>query len=147
MVMKVRFHCGPTGIAAGSKSQMVWQDYFHAESSLISHGRCGVRIAQKSVWKMGCNADIGSSLWCNKGFFSQCTLLQSQHSPQVLSHDACINNCACVKSPKHCQWQALFGHTKMLQTMITIGSTALAAAVPYPGMGTGISCKSWQSPF
>lgn len=53
MVVKVGFHCGPTGIAAGSKSQMVWQDYFHAESSLISHGRCGGKDSSEECLKNG----------------------------------------------------------------------------------------------
>ena len=35
-----------------------------------------------------------------------------------------------LKTPKH--WQPLFGHTKILHTMIGMGNSAFAAAVPYP---------------
>ena len=36
----------------------------------------------------------------------------------------------------------LFGHTKIQHTLIGMGSAALAAAVPYPGKATRISCKA-----
>ena len=35
----------------------------------------------------------------------------------------------------------LFGHSKVLHTLIAMGSAALAAAVHYPGKGTRTSCK------
>ena len=40
---------------------------------------------------------------------------------------------------------ALFGHTKILHTLIGMGSAALAAAVPYPGKATRISRKEQRS--
>ena len=39
----------------------------------------------------------------------------------------------------------LFGHTKILQTLIGMGSAALAAAVPYPGKATRIARRGQES--
>ena len=50
---------------------------------------------------------------------------------------ACTNVCAHVKNPKH--WEPY--HTKILHTLIGMGSAALATAVPNPGKATRISCK------
>ena len=49
---------------------------------------------------------------------------------------ACIKFCVHVKIPRHWQHILLFGHSKILQTHIGMGSAALAAAVPYPGRAT-----------
>ena len=55
--------------------------------------------------------------------------------------------CACYKSQTLAAIP-LFGHTKILHTLIEMGSTALAAAVPYGaylGKVTQISYKGQQS--
>ena len=47
-------------------------------------------------------------------------------------------------NPKHWDIQMatpLFGHRKILHTLVGTGSAALAAAVPYPGKVTRISSK------
>ena len=80
---------------------------------------------------------------------SQCsvqTLLLFSYSPcvTVLKY-ACINFCAALYKPQTLGYIQmaipLFGHTKILQTLIGMGSAALAAAVPYPGEATRISSK------
>ena len=38
-------------------------------------------------------------------------------------------------------WQPLFGHMKILQTLVWIGSAAIVVAVPYPDRATRISHK------
>ena len=57
---------------------------------------------------------------------------------------ACINICVHVKNLKHGQpYHCL--DTQIMHTLIGMGSAALAAAVPYPGKATRISCKGQRS--
>ena len=62
---------------------------------------------------------------------------------------ACINICTqCQKSqtPAPIGIPLLgVGHTKILHTLVAVSSATLAAAVPYPGMGTRISCKGQRN--
>ena len=44
-----------------------------------------------------------------------------------------------------CPAVQLFGHTEILHTLIGMGNTALAAAVPYPGKASWISCMGQGS--
>ena len=61
----------------------------------------------------------------------------------------CINICTHIKNPK--PWQPyqlpLFGHRKILHTLIGMGSAALAAAVPYMGQVTQSSHKGQWSTY
>ena len=54
---------------------------------------------------------------------------------------ACISICEHVMNPKTRAAGPLFGHMKILHTMIGVGSAALAAVVPYSGKATNISCN------
>ena len=70
------------------------------------------------------------------------TLFQCSHSP--LCAAACISNHVHIKNPKH--WQPYHCmDTQILHTQIGMGSAALAAAVPYPGMMTQIPRKGQWS--
>ena len=40
-----------------------------------------------------------------------------------------------LKTPSTVSYIPLFGHTKILHTLVGMGSAALAATVPYPGYG------------
>ena len=66
------------------------------------------------------------------------TLLGCPYSP--LCAVACIS-CAHVRNSKHWQPYSFLGHTKILHTLIGMGSAALAADVPYPGKEIRISRK------
>ena len=57
---------------------------------------------------------------------------------------ACIKICVQVKNPKHRQ-PCCCRHTKILHTLIGMGSAALAAALPYPGTATRITHKGRRS--
>ena len=73
------------------------------------------------------------------------TLLQCLHSPCVQLHaSTAVHSLKKGKNPKH--WQPdLFGHLKILDMLIGMGSAALAAAVPYPGKVTRISHAGQRS--
>ena len=58
-------------------------------------------------------------------------------SPSVQSH--AFKDLSHVKNPKHWQPYHCINYTKILHTPIGLGSTALAAAVPYSGKATQIS--------
>ena len=58
---------------------------------------------------------------------------------------ACIKICVQVKNPKHRQPYHCCRHTKILHTLIGMGSAALAAALPYPGTATRITHKGRRS--
>ena len=58
------------------------------------------------------------------------TILWCLYSP------LCASASAHVKNPKQLAAIPLFGHTKILHQLVGMGSTAPAAAVPYPGMAT-----------
>ena len=92
-------------------------------------------LSRASDWKARRNADLGSSPrtardFCPRVSFQCRRCRMHQHL------------CAC-----YCQTLAavpLFCHTKTLQTLVGMGSAALAPAMPYPGspaMVTRISCK------
>ena len=109
------------------------------------------RIAQlacrASNKRAGCKTDAGSVPWYGKGFFSQSpssadSLTVSVQPPYAA---ACISIGAHVKNPKgwqlhHCLTCENTAHT---HTLIGMGLTDLAAAVPYPGRTTRISCKGY----
>ena len=54
---------------------------------------------------------------------------------------ACINICAHIKNPQTLAASPLFGHIKILHTLMGMGSTALVAAAPYPCKETRFSPK------
>ena len=54
---------------------------------------------------------------------------------QPLCEITCVN-IWCMLKPQTLAATPLFGHTQILQTLIGMGSTALAAAVPYLGKVT-----------
>ena len=97
------------------------------------------------------HTDTCLSAQCAKGFFSQ-----SQLSVQILSHCS-YTHCAQSHASTSARMSKilntaaaragipLLGHTKILHTLVAVGSVALAAAVPYQGMGTWISCKGQRS--
>ena len=58
------------------------------------------------------------------------TILWCLYSP------LCASASAHVKNPKQLAAIPLFGHTEILHQLVGMGSTAPAAAVPYPGMAT-----------
>ena len=106
-------------------------------------------VGRVSEWKARHNTDAGLSPPCGMGFFPkvnfQCRLLQCLYSPPCSV--ACINICVHIKNPQQQRWQTyhLFGHTKILHTLIGMGSSALAAAVSYPGKATWISCMGQRN--
>ena len=118
----------------------------------------GSSVGRASDWKARRNTDAGSSPRCGKGFFSQSqlpvkTLLRCPYSPPCAV--ACTNICAHVKNLKHWQsyhcldtrmWEGT-SRSKILHTLVGMGSAALATAVPYPGMATSVSCKGQRSTF
>ena len=117
------------------------------------------QLAERPTGKPKCNTDAGSSPRCGKGFFSQSTfsadpITVSVQPPCAI---ACINSCAHVKNPKHRQPLPLLVYTKILHTLIGMGSAALVAALPYPCKAIRISrkgksstekkCRSWPYGF
>ena len=53
---------------------------------------------------------------------------------------ACVLACVCV-CVRECAAIPVFGHTKILHTLIGMGSATLAGAVPYPSNVTRNFCK------
>ena len=82
---------------------------------------------------------MGSSPQCGMAFFSQSQLpVQTLVSMQLpVCSDMHWNICAPNKTLAAIP---MFGYMKMLHTQIGMGSTALMAPVPYPGMVTQTSC-------
>ena len=76
-----------------------------------------------------CNSEAGSSPQCCKGILTPRVNIQCWLCLTVSVQPACavpsINISADIK---------LFGHTKILHTLVGMGSDALAAAVLYPGI-------------
>ena len=96
------------------------------------------------------NTDVGSSPQRGKDFFLPESVFSADSltvfvQPLCNSLKVCINFCAALYKPQTLGYIQmaipLFGHTKILQTLIGMGSAALAAAVPYPGEATRISSK------
>ena len=87
--------------------------------------------------KARCNTDAGSSSWCSSGFFN----LQGVSLRRRLSHNVCtapvrLHASASMHMLKPLPLAAmpLFPHIKILHPLTGVGSAALAAALPYPGM-------------
>ena len=59
----------------------------------------------------------------------QCGLVRCPHSPRVRSDSSTSVRRLKIQNQSHIP---LFGHTKIVRTMIGMGGTALVAAVPYP---------------
>ena len=100
----------------------------------------------KKAW---CNTDAGSSSWCSSGFFN----LQGVSLRCRLSHNVCpapvrLHASASMHMLKPLPLAAmpLFPHIKILHPLTGVGSAALAAALPYPGMAIWISPKGqWKT--
>ena len=65
--------------------------------------------------------------------------LVSPYSPHVQSHVS--TSVHTLKIPSTVSHVPLFGHMKILHSLVGMGSAALVAAVPKPGMATCISHK------
>ena len=66
----------------------------------------------------------------------------SADSLTVSVQPPCASESARVKKKRTLAAIPLFGHTKILHTLIGMSSTALAAAVPYSGKGTRFSLSN-----
>ena len=82
---------------------------------------------------------LSSSPQSSKGFFSRSQIAGQTHLQYVRTAPACNHMhqhlCAHQKSQTLAA-TPVSGHTKVLHTLIGMGSAALAAAVPYPGKAT-----------
>ena len=101
-----------------------------------------------SDWKAKGNTDRGLSPQCSKGCFTAPRVsFQQIHSYDVqtpLCTIICVNICADITILM--QWQSYHClDTRKYYTLTRMGSTAPAAAVPYPGKATQISCKGQWS--
>ena len=108
-------------------SPVIWSMTFWPSTS----GSGDSSVGRASDWKSRRNTDAGSSPRCGKGFFSQCqlsvqTLLRCPYSPCVLSYAS-----ASVQTLKTANFGGITmnGQREILQTLIGMGSAALAAAV------------------
>ena len=105
-------------------------------------------VGRASDWKARSNTDAGSSPRCGKGFFSRSqlpvqTLLRCPYSPRVQSH---ASTAVHTLKSQTLAVVPMFEHTKILYTLIGVGSAALiAAAMPNPGKSTRNSCKGQWS--
>ena len=101
-------------------------------------------VGGASDWKARHITDAGSSPRCGKGFCFQSQLsVQTLTAPVSKSHAS--TSVHTLKS-RTLAVIPVFEHTKILHTLIGVGSAALAAAVPYPGKATRISRKGqWRT--
>ena len=119
------------------------------------------QLVERPTGEPKCNADAGSSPRCGKRFFSQPTfsapylVLRCPYRPRVPLH--ALTAVRTLKIPNTGSHIPLLVYTKILHTLIGVGSAGLAAAVPYPCKAIRISrkgksstkkkCRSWPYGF
>ena len=106
-------------------------------------------VGRASDWKTRRNIDADSSPRCGKGFFTSQlpvqTLLRCPYSPRVQSQTPTSVHTKIPDSGSQ------IGTTKILHTLVGMGSAALVATLPYPNLphgewSPGIKQKDVESP-